>query len=194
MSNQIIAKNNNIRVMFEDGELFYVVQDVIIAMGMSPKSRPSRAVAHIPDDWKKVLKCPTSGGLQRLVTINEMGLRYYIARCDSPNANKMLREILESDKSMKDIIDALDSFEIPNDLPDMYVYAIRETESGRVKLGISRDPERRLKTLQTGNSQKLELVGTRIAPNRFDDETEVHKLNSDSHVRGEWFESTAKLK
>lgn len=86
------------------------------------------------------------------------------------------------------IIDAMQDFEVPEDLVDMYVYAIRETESGRVKLGISRDPIKRLKTMQTGNSQELELVAYRKANNKYNDEKALHDRHKDKRVRGEWFE------
>jgi hypothetical protein len=75
---------------------------------------------------------------------------------------------------------------------DMHLYVIRETESGRVKIGISRDPERRLRELQVGNSQKLEILATRKAYNGFADETLLHKTFSADQIRGEWFSSNAR--
>ena len=84
---------------------------------------------------------------------------------------------------------ALDDFEIPDDIEDMYVYAIRNTVTGNVKLGISRDPEERLKQLQTGNDCALELVATRRADNRFQDEARLHNEHADVHISGEWFSS-----
>jgi hypothetical protein len=85
------------------------------------------------------------------------------------------------------LLDAINEFETPDDLPDMYVYAIKESETGRIKLGISKDPEERLKQLQTGNSQKLELVAYRKAENRYKDESATHLANAACRVRGEWF-------
>ena len=91
----------------------------------------------------------------------------------------------------KAVIEAINEFEVPDDLPDMYVYAIRERETGRIKLGISKDPERRLAQLQVGNSQDLELVAYRKAENRYADESKAHLLNADIHIRGEWFDHEA---
>lgn len=87
----------------------------------------------------------------------------------------------------KAIIDALYSLEVPDDLPDLYVYAIKEIDTGNVKLGISRDPERRLKQLQIGNSSRLELVAYRKAENRFTDERQLHHYNAALRIHGEWF-------
>lgn len=91
------------------------------------------------------------------------------------------------------LLDALESFEVPDDLPDMFVYAIRESETGRIKIGISRDPEQRLKQLQIGNSQKLEIVATKLAANRFKDEKLAHIQNSTHHIRSEWFDEGATI-
>ena len=106
---------------------------------------------------------------------------------DTPSAWRVMDAITE----YQEILEALDGFEVPEDVPDMYVYAIRETETGRVKLGISRDPEARLRQLQTGNSQELELVAFRKAENRFDDEHALHSDARDYHLRGEWFDGQA---
>lgn len=101
--------------------------------------------------------------------------------------------IFSSIKDMDSILSAFSSFEIPDDMPDMFVYAIKESDSGNIKIGISRDPKRRLKQLQTGNSSKLELVAYAEAKNKYSDESFAHSINSDNHVRGEWFNEKASI-
>lgn len=100
-------------------------------------------------------------------------------------------KICASIANLSQIIESINEFEVPDDLPDMYVYAIRESETGRVKIGISRDPKKRLSQLQTGNSQKLELVAYKRAENRFDDERAEQLANASCHIRGEWFSESA---
>ena len=91
------------------------------------------------------------------------------------------------------ILEALDGLDFDDTDVDVYVYAIRESETGRIKIGISRDPEQRLKQLQIGNSQKLEIVATKLAANKFKDEKLAHIENRKHHIRSEWFESGAKI-
>ena len=91
------------------------------------------------------------------------------------------------------ILAALNDFEVPDDLPDMLVYAIRNTVTGSVKLGISRDPLARMAQLQTGNDCLLELAAVRPAVNRFADERAQHVANAGRHIRGEWFAAGAEL-
>lgn len=91
------------------------------------------------------------------------------------------------------ILQALREFDIPEEMKDVYVYAMQEVETGNIKLGVSKDPEQRLKQLQVGNSSTLKLVGYRAAPNGRKDEAMQHKLNGVHHVRGEWFSGNAAL-
>lgn len=89
------------------------------------------------------------------------------------------------------IIKALNEFEVPDDISDMFVYAIREKDTGNIKIGISRDPLRRLCQLQTGNSSELELIAYKRAKNSFSDEAKIHADAEAYRIRGEWFESRA---
>lgn len=99
-----------------------------------------------------------------------------------------LQAIVKLDFDLMTVMEALDSFEVPDDLPDMYVYAIRNTETGNVKIGISKHPELRVKQLQVGSDAPLELVATRKAVNRYKDERLLHDVNKDCHLIGEWFD------
>jgi hypothetical protein len=89
------------------------------------------------------------------------------------------------------VLQALANFEVPDDLPDMYVYAIQETDTGNIKLGISKNPQKRLKVLQIGNSSKLRLVAYKKAENRFKDEAYLHSLAAPLNLHGEWFNADA---
>lgn len=104
---------------------------------------------------------------------------------------KAAAEISKKAAESLELIKALESFEIPDDLPDMYVYAIREVSTGNVKIGISKNPAERLKQLQIGNSSQLELAAYMRADNRYKDETAAHKALCDINIRSEWFDAVA---
>lgn len=95
-------------------------------------------------------------------------------------------------ESYDQIIYALETFEIDQSVIDatdyqLFVYAIQESETKRIKLGISESPERRLKELQTGNSQELILLGYVPANGGFNDEKRLHSDCVNYHIRGEWY-------
>lgn len=116
--------------------------------------------------------------VQALVVIAKLSTKSHMSI-----ASKLYTDIT----TFKSVLTALNNFEIPDDLPDMYVYVIEEVDTGNIKLGISKHPERRLKQLQTGNSSELRLLGVKKAHNRYKDEKALHETNSDKHIIGEWF-------
>jgi hypothetical protein len=100
-----------------------------------------------------------------------------------------LEQISKYIDSLDVILNALKNFEIPDDFPDVYVYTIKEVDSGNIKIGISKDPYQRLKQLQIGNSSKLLLVTQYKADNRYKDEKIEHVKNKVYNIHSEWFKS-----
>ena len=117
----------------------------------------------------------------------------YLARVSKKLGVKIMGEALKSSSIATEVLKALQDFEVPDDLPGMYVYAIRNTVTGNVKLGISRNPEARLKQLQTGNDCRLELVAMRPAAARFADEKALHNANAHARLSGEWFDGSVSI-
>ena len=71
----------------------------------------------------------------------------------------------------------------------MYLYAIKDTVTGLIKLGYSSDPRSRLRELQTGSSSPLHLLYYESVGSA-DAHLIEHCLHTDfAHlrVRGEWF-------
>ncbi len=68
------------------------------------------------------------------------------------------------------------------------LYLIYAREVGRVKIGLSTDPEKRLRHLQTGSPVQLELFAFRSHRNAAIKEGELHTRFQHKRVAGEWFE------
>jgi len=78
---------------------------------------------------------------------------------------------------------------------DGFVYFIQEEESGNIMIGFSeKHPKGRLKDFQTGNSNKLTLLG--YIEGTYKDESNLHKEFSKERIRkdNEWFKSSPRLK
>ncbi len=74
---------------------------------------------------------------------------------------------------------------------EVYVYIIENTYLHDTKIGISNNPEKRIKQLQTGNSRQLVIkytikFNTRNEANKL--EYALHKKYSKHRLCGEWFE------
>jgi len=75
----------------------------------------------------------------------------------------------------------------------MSVYFVAEDENGnydylRIKIGISKDIQRRLSQLSTGSPYKLKLMGWIECENDRSLEKKLHTKYVNSNTHGEWFE------
>lgn len=71
---------------------------------------------------------------------------------------------------------------------DNYIYIAKESCSKRYKIGISKNPEQRIKNLNTGNPEKLTLIHSYKATEEgFKSESIVHALYADKRLNSEWF-------
>ena len=78
-------------------------------------------------------------------------------------------------------------------MSDGFVYFIQEEGTERIKIGFTeKHPIGRLKDFQTGNSNKLDLIGYKEGT--FEDEISLHREFSEERGNGEWFEPSPRLK
>lgn len=76
----------SIRVVEIDGEPWFVVRDVLLALEYADDYHPARAVDRVPDQWKGVHRMHTLGGFQEMLIVSESGLYFFINRSDKPKA------------------------------------------------------------------------------------------------------------
>ena len=68
-----------------------------------------------------------------------------------------------------------------------YVYLIQSLENGYYKIGISKNNQKRLRTLQTGNSSEIKIVETYLSEVSNLIEKALHRRYSHNKKEGEWF-------
>ena len=73
-----------------------------------------------------------------------------------------------------------------------YVYLISDLNSYTYKIGISNNPEKRLKALQTGNDKSLKILSKVLCKNYNNVETALHNKYNFLRISGEWFELSDK--
>ena len=178
----------------QDAEGRYRLNDLHKAAGGEKRHQPSDwaetqqtkdLIVEISNSLNYPIKS-SAGRYGGTYAVKSLAIRY--AMWISPS---ILDSFIKQIEDMDSVIKALNDFEIPDDLPDMYVYAIRNKDTGNVKIGISKHPEERLKQLQTGCDGLLELIAVRPAENRYADEKRLHNDNSKHHIHGEWFTEEA---
>lgn len=72
----------------------------------------------------------------------------------------------------------------------MYVYLAEAEGTNKYKIGISKNPKKRIDSLQVGNGEKLVLIKEFKTKHNFVLESALHRNFSSKHVVGEWFELT----
>lgn len=71
------------------------------------------------------------------------------------------------------------------------VYFIKDLITGNIKIGRAVNPIKRLKSLQTGNPNKLVIVTTQEGGEKL--ENELHRRFAASRIIGEWFSPSKEL-
>lgn len=69
-----------------------------------------------------------------------------------------------------------------------YIYLIQSLENSHYKIGISNNPQRRIKELQTGNSSELRLVEVYQSEYAEKIERALQRRYSYLNKEGEWFD------
>jgi hypothetical protein len=79
--------------------------------------------------------------------------------------------------------------------PSAFVYVIQKTISGHVKVGMGTDPRDRLRNLQTGSSERLELIYTCAVKSNDGNRVEVaaQDMMRNHQLVGEWFDTTPEM-
>lgn len=176
-------------VTLPNGEPGFVGKDVCEVLGYA---NPTDAMNdHCRGDVKRYPILDSLGRKQNVRVLSDQDVYCLVIGSSQPTAAPIKQALMRQLSGLREVLSALADFEVPEECADMYVYAIRNATTGNVKLGISRNPERRLKQLQVGNDCKLELVAYRKAENSFQDESALHHAHSAAHIRGEWFNQSA---
>jgi len=68
-----------------------------------------------------------------------------------------------------------------------YTYLIKDNENGLYKIGVAKNPQKRLKELQTGNPFELFIVDTYLTEYSNKIEKTLHRKYSYLKKEGEWF-------
>lgn len=106
----------------------------------------------------------------------------------------LLKHITDTLKDTHKLIQALCEFDVDIEEPDVYLYLAQEQYSKRYKLGISQNPERRIKQLQTGNPEPLVLLGYfKTQGGEYTDERHLHHAYKAFRLSGEWFMKSANI-
>ncbi len=67
------------------------------------------------------------------------------------------------------------------------VYLMQSDDSGYYKIGVSKNPKRRVAQLQTGNAEKIRLIESFASKIAYKIEMALQNQYMPSKINGEWF-------
>lgn len=76
--------------------------------------------------------------------------------------------------------------------PSGFIYFIEAEGAQRIKIGYSKNPDRRLRSLSTGSPMPLRLLAQ--IPGNQADESKIQRQFAELRLEGEWFYATAQLR
>lgn len=139
----------------------------------------------------KTRKLKSTGGRaanEYLITYDQVVFLISIIR-NSPKVVELKHKMIKTTTLVK-AIELINGFDF-GESKLRYVYAAVD-ESGRVKIGISNNPVERVKNLNIGNADNLQLVFTKEAKgNGYSDEIKLHQKCEPFKIRSEWFSDQA---
>lgn len=68
-----------------------------------------------------------------------------------------------------------------------YLYLVKQKWTRKYKIGVSKNPNRRLSALQNGNPHDLQMVLTSYTSSPYTIEKKLKKLFNEQKIKGEWF-------
>lgn len=68
-----------------------------------------------------------------------------------------------------------------------FVYLLKIQENGIYKIGVSKNVEKRVKQLQTGNTEQIYLVNKFHSNYPYKIESYLHNIYKSNTISGEWF-------
>jgi hypothetical protein len=150
--------------------------------------------------WKEARGCqlPQGGFGQktRYAELNAAQASFVLSRSRRSDSSSILAKFISSipDAYRQSVMDLIEDMDIEDMPSDRFVYVAQESESGRFKVGISKDPESRVKNLNVGNPEKLSLVAVFKATEfGYLSETKAHEALKDYRLKGEWFSKDAPI-
>jgi len=102
-----------------------------------------------------------------------------------------LISLFKGSVSFETVIAAINEIDIEDE--KLFIYIAQESVSGRYKIGVSKNPEKRVKQLNIGNPEELVLVHKYKSKDGFKEESLIHGVLKRHSLRSEWFSADSDL-
>lgn len=180
-------KSNQVRVMVVNNEPWFLAIDICAAIELG---NVSDACSRLKDYEKLISPLVMKGQSRDVVWVSESGLYRLILTSRKPQAETfqdwMFQNVLPAIRKSSDIADFLRNNRQASNKSG-FVY-LATTPNKWCKIGMSKQPYKRMSSLQTGTPLEITLVHRIFTFDMPLLESKLHKYYQAYWLRGEWFD------
>ncbi|MCT7965054.1 BRO family protein [Laspinema sp. D1] len=179
--------NNQVRIVIIDGKPWFVAKDLCEVLEIK-NSRD--ALTRLDDDEKDTVGITDAIGREQDTTIvSESGMYTLVFSSRKPQTKPFRKWLTSKLSSMRQSADFINfTADNPQYADNSGFIYLAKTPNGWCKIGMSKQPYKRMSSLQTGTPLEVTLVHRVFTFDMVALETSLHEYYSAYWMRGEWFE------
>ncbi|MCT7977659.1 BRO family protein [Laspinema olomoucense] len=179
--------NNQVRIVIIDGKPWFVAKDLCEVLEIK-NSRD--ALTRLDDDEKDTVGITDAIGREQDTTIvSESGMYTLVFSSRKPQTKPFRKWLTSKLSSMRQSADLINfTADNPQYADNSGFIYLAKTPNGWCKIGMSKQPYKRMSSLQTGTPLEVTLVHRVFTFDMVALETSLHEYYSAYWMRGEWFE------
>ena len=143
-------------------------------------------VKGIESEWKGTHNMSTRGGTQAMTVIWEPGIYQLLAKSRKPQAKAMFKWLVS--QKIKDSLLGIGNGKWGANNNSGFVYLAQASQTRWCKIGMSKQPYKRMSSLQTGTPLEITLIHRVFTFDMVALEKSLHDYYAAYSLRGEWFD------
>ena len=167
-------------------EFGIVATDMATILGIQ---RVNDLVSSVDEDWKGTDTIRTRGGPQAMTVIWEPGIYQLLAKSRKPQAKAMFKWLVS--QKIKDSLLGIGNGKWGANNNSGFVYLAQASQTRWCKIGMSKQPYKRMQSLQTGSPLEIILLHRIYTFDMVALEKALHDYYAAYSLRGEWFDLPA---
>lgn len=141
---------------------------------------------YVDNEWKDTHNISTRGGIQHLIVIWKPGIYQLLAKSRKPQAKAMFKWLMSQE--IKDSILGIGNGKWGANNNSGFVYLAQASQTQWCKIGMSKQPYKRMSSLQTGTPLEITLIHRVFTFDMVALEKSLHDYYAAYSLRGEWFD------
>ena len=188
----IVQYFSNSKIRFVDhpeGKYEFGIIANDLAAVLDAESDGRKIARSVDDQWKSTHNMSTCGGTQAMIVIWEPGIYQLLAKSRKPQTKAMFKWLMS--QKIKDSLLGIGNGKWGANNNSGFVYLAQASQTRWCKIGMSKQPYKRMQSLQTGSPLEIILLHRIYTFDMVALEKALHDYYAAYSLRGEWFDLPA---